>query len=476
MQPIDATLKIGWSTEDITPDGSVSLFGQYYERKSEYVESALTLTACAIESHDGDRSIEQAIMVSIDMLWCTAAMREAFRSRLKKLLPDFNVMKAFVFATHTHSAPEPGTEGEYNEQLLQKMVRAATNAWNTRSHAGISNSLGYVVMGHNRRVQYADGSTEMYGATDRQDFIGLEGPSDSSIDLIFCWDDKRQLKGIICNVPCPAQVTEARYYVSADYWAEVRDGLKKEFGNAVFLLPQCGAAGDLAPRDLPRNYKLTGADMWDVTGARMLGKRLLNEVLSVYRQHDHDIHYHLDFRHVVKNLAIPLRKVPREEFEKASAIVREIRSREPKDPDSPVSAWNRFLQELRDNEQLLAHGPWDNKNSDYGILRKRELAVQQYHDQFKDPYQAEIHILRLGDVALATNPFELFIDYGFAIKGRSRANQTILVQLCNDYADYLPTRRAIDGGGYSGMSTMIGAEGGALLVEQTVEMINQLFD
>jgi hypothetical protein len=41
----------------------------------------------------------------------------------------------------------------------------------------------------------------------------------------------------------------------------------------------------------------------------------------------------------------------------------------------------------------------------------------------------EFHVLRLGDVALATNPFELFLDYGLRMKVRSPAALTLLVQL-----------------------------------------------
>ena len=48
----DGGLKIGWAIEDITPDGPVSLSGQYYERISQYVQSNLKATACAIESKD----------------------------------------------------------------------------------------------------------------------------------------------------------------------------------------------------------------------------------------------------------------------------------------------------------------------------------------------------------------------------------------------------------------------------------------
>ena len=55
-------------------------------------------------------------------------------------------------------------------------------------------------------------------------------------------------------------------------------------------------------------------------------------------------------------------------------------------------------------------------------------------------YKMELHVLRLGDVAIATNPFELFLDYGVQIEGRSPALQTFLIQLAGasrEHAYYL---------------------------------------
>ena len=43
----------------------------------------------------------------------------------------------------------------------------------------------------------------------------------------------------------------------------------------------------------------------------------------------------------------------------------------------------------------------------------------------------------------ATNPFELFLDYGMRIKGRSPALQTFVLQLTTPWCGYLPTERAV---------------------------------
>ena len=54
-------LRFGWNETDITPDGRVSIPGQFYSRISQYVETPLTATALAIESGK-----EQAILCSVD--------------------------------------------------------------------------------------------------------------------------------------------------------------------------------------------------------------------------------------------------------------------------------------------------------------------------------------------------------------------------------------------------------------------------
>ena len=74
------------------------------------------------------------------------------------------------------------------------------------------------------------------------------------------------------------------------------------------------------------------------------------------------------------------------------------------------------------------------------------------------------------------NQFELFTDYGLRIQARSKALQTFIIQ-CAGPGTYLPTEKAVRGGGYSAVvqSSMAGPEGGQILVDRTVELINSLW-
>jgi len=90
---------------------------------------------------------------------------------------------------------------------------------------------------------------------------------------------------------------------------------------------------------------------------------------------------------------------------------------------------------------------------------------------------APVHALRIGDIGLITNPFELFQDYGLRIKTRSPAAQTLVVQLACGRGMYLPSERAIKSGGYGANPVVcaVGPEGGATLVETSLKMLNELF-
>ena len=104
------------------------------------------------------------------------------------------------------------------------------------------------------------------------------------------------------------------------------------------------------------------------------------------------------------------------------------------------------------------------------VLRYRQQQEEQ-------TVQVRSHVVRIGDAALATNPFELFHAYGLRMKARTPARPLMVVQLSNGLGGYLPTQAAIEGGSYSSKaaSTQCGPEGGDRLVEETVRAVCGLF-
>ena len=113
--------------------------------------------------------------------------------------------------------------------------------------------------------------------------------------------------------------------------------------------------------------------------------------------------------------------------------------------------------------------------------RRCRNTLERYETQKKEPTLAmELHVIRLGDVAFATNRFEYFLDFGIRIKARSPATQTFIIQLTADNkgtGTYLPTERAIAGKGYGGgvYDNLVGPEGGQVIVEETVKLLKELW-
>ena len=97
--------------------------------------------------------------------------------------------------------------------------------------------------------------------------------------------------------------------------------------------------------------------------------------------------------------------------------------------------------------------------------------------QTVNTFNGEIHIIRFGDIAIATSPFELFLNYGNKIRARSMAKQTFLIELSCGVENYLPTEKAEKGGHYSAYVSggLTGHEGGDILVRETLTHINDMF-
>ena len=104
--------------------------------------------------------------------------------------------------------------------------------------------------------------------------------------------------------------------------------------------------------------------------------------------------------------------------------------------------------------------------------------MARFEDQeTKNIDEIEVHIIRLGNIAFATNPYKLFLDYGNQMRARSKAKQTFLIQLCCGAKGYLPTEKAEAGSHYSAYvsSGTTGHVGGNMLVRKTVTEINKMF-
>ena len=483
------SISAGWGFADITPKKPVELYGQYYQRTARAVRDPLGVTALALEQ-PASGTAGQAILLSCDQVFVERAVVESLRERLRGALPDFDASRLIVSATHTHCGPtssdplqwwkhDPATLSteEFRVILLQGMEAAAVQAWRGRQPTLAGAAAGYASVGHCRRAVYLDGSAEMYGCTNRPDFVGMESGEDDTVGVLGFWNAEGSLTGLLVNVVCPSQVMEATYVVTADMFGEMRRRLQERYGSHVRVLCQIGAAGDMSPRDLTRPPG-KGPTYWDEEGLVELGARLADAVAGALPEAEASRQDQAVIRHEVRFLQLPIRTVSVAAYAQAAAELAALAAREPPDREDPKSAYRRFVEKTRAQERKPGPGPYDDKNDDFVLMRNLEGLIERFRFQREHgTLPTEVHVLRLGDLALSTSPFELYLEYGLRIRARSPAALTLHAQLSCDELGYLPTARAVTAGGYGALvaNGKIGPEGGQLLVESILEVLRQLF-
>lgn len=475
-------LYVGWAVADITPWQITGVYGQFHHRISKGVLDPLTLTALVMESINETRDAsETSIIISCDLNDMPNFLYERVKESLIKELPEIDSNKVLIAATHIHTGPYLSRFGPYNNPenrifdfpddveglmtpetycdfFVQKVIEAIKEAWENRQISGVSWQLGHATIGHNRRVIYDDGLAMMYGDSDTIHFRGIEGPEDSGIELLYFFDEEDKLTGVVMNVACPAQVVESLEYLTSDYWGNFRKKLKEKYN--IPVLPMCGAAGDQSPRDLVRRSR-GEADMFSIEGVEEIGKRLLNAFEYKLDDAKKSIVKNPMLKHLYKIIPLPYKHVNKKEYEEAKL------------------RYEALVQKYGEgNKPYLTaedYGLFEDFNALYeciGILQNVKYVA-------KNPvYEAKVHIIRLGEIVIASNPFELFTTYGLMMKARSKAQQTFIAQLACDDAGYLPTQDAISRGSYSVCvaAGLVGPEGGQLLVDQTVRYINSLWE
>lgn len=462
---IQGDLFIGWAHTDITPPKKTLLQGQFYTRVSQGMISPLTATALAVEARTKDGGREHAIWLSCDLL--SESFKAELSAKLTGRCPGLDVRKLTINATHTHTAPpmhsgwyeEPQNDPDfmtpdaYRAFLTDRLADAVAQAWNGRAPGAIRRGFGYAVVGRCRRAVYADGTGRMYGQTNQPDFQGLEACDDHTVNFLFTQNPAGILTGLIINLACPSQCDEHLCEFSSDFWHDVRMGLAQRFGSNVHLLPQCAPAGDASPHlMLDQKEEKDLRDRLHLSDKGIIARRILaatDEALATASPPESQA----VMAHHVMTLQLPRLMVTREQYEMEKRIP--------------------FLSEEERQRQ-----PWGFERLwPFGLICD---LIRRFEQQDANPFHpTEVHVIRLGDVVFASNPFELFMDYGARIRGRSRALQTFLVQLADGSGDafYLPTARALAHGHYSALikSNWIGPEGGQQLVDQTVQVIENLF-
>ena len=499
------TVKIGWSRREISTNEPVSIPGQMYIRVSEGIHDPLYVTALCVDGGEGQ---DKVIFLSCDIVTQFGGVLEPLVTKIHEMRPEIPENAVIWNCTHTHSSvtlgktPEKTPDGaaifpgEQTREFFLEMASAAVcEAWDNRAEGGIGYGYGYAVVAHSRRVVYFDeklkhskrsfmtpgGKAVMYGNTNDELFSHYEAGADPFLNLMFTFDKAGKLTGIVVNVPCPSQLSEHFTKLSADYWNEVRQLVAKEYGEDVYVLPQCAAAGDLSPRILhykeaqarrmvlkyglpydvqkctdhaENEYNKVMAERYDIA------ERIMDGIRDVYSWAKKDIAFQVPVRHVYTVMALERRKITDEEKAWCEENLELLKAREP-DPGA-----------MTPEEYRVALSTYNS------AVRRNRAGIERCEDVKKNPtLDMGAHVVQIGDISFATVRFELYMDFMHRLQARSPFIQTFVIELAGaEGGTYLATKRAVESKGYSAsmFCNMVSADGGQQWVENTLTILKDM--
>jgi len=220
------------------------------------------------------------------------------------------------------------------------------------------------------------------------------------------------------------------YLLSADYPGLAERLLEKEFGGMALFVN--GAQGTM---------DIDGLRDRDWEGRERTGQALATAVSETARHitplngatiHGMSITYH-----------IPARKISDEKLTWAEEI----------------------LEQTGGQLQALADGVGD----DYKAKLYKEL-----HDIQDQDIQVEQLCFAIDGTALLSFPGEMFTEIGMAIKKQSPFERTYIVGIANGCIGYVPTRKAIDEGGYAVDTRRVDVRSEEIITEKSLAILNKL--
>ena len=123
---------------------------------------------------------------------------------------------------------------------------------------------------------------------------------------------------------------------------------------------------------------------------------------------------------------------------------------------------------LRAEGNLLSQGP---------VQRSQEAALVRGMKAKSPTVNVEVQAMRIGNVGIASNPAELFCQFGLDIKRGSPWKLTMVVELANGCCGYVATNEAFLGGGYevrTARCSYLSADAGYRIADTSVHLLCQL--
>jgi hypothetical protein len=419
-QPAQPALRAGAFAQNVTPQKfPISVNGGMADRKATSANDPLHARCLVLD----DGKTRLAIVV-VDSCMIPQELTDAAKTLAQKKtgIPATHIM---ISATHTHSAPTvAGVFQSDPDEAYAKFLTEKIAAGIEKAHANLAPAKAAWVVGQepnqvfNRRWKLKDGVANpdpFGGTTDRvrmnppranPNLVEPAGPTDPSVTVLALRtaDDK----------PLALFANYSLHYVgdmpplSADYFGVFAEviGQKLNAGPGFVAMLSNGTSGDVNNI----NFKEPGTKTQPGERSRLVATAVADAAVKALEKAE----YRSEVRLAAQwsSLELGVRKPTADEVKRAEGLLAKAKGRE-----------------LKGVEEIYA---------------RETVLLAKYPEKVKLPVQA----LRVGGLAIATIPCEVFTEIGLSIKKHSPFKPTCVVSLANGYYGYLPTPAHHDLGGY----------------------------
>ncbi|WP_435010989.1 hypothetical protein P12x_002280 [Tundrisphaera lichenicola] len=423
MADISPDFRAGFGEVDITPPKGTPRQGWNSKLVGDSAIDPLFARAAVFERGEGG----PVAILQLDVALVSAADTATIRRKIERdhQIPGGRVM---VAATHNHAGPAMIDEAlPRDEGYITRMVDAASEAVGkalaSREVSEIAPGIAFEWgVAYNRRIRMRDGTSRTHGQFRDPLALGYEGPIDPEVGVLAVRGKDGSIRGALVSFTCHPTHHGGDSFFSAGYPGVIARELKAR-GIPVTLFLQ-GAAGNIA-------YD-------DPAGGPGRSKEAIGEALA------------LD---VMKSLEKPSWTTPGS----VSAVSRSVTVR------------YRDVNE----DDIRGKRPGTQRFGEAGYYERKIPPLVAMIREKKEE-STEVQVIRLGDLAFASQPSESFVEHGLRIKEETWPVRTFVVGYANGMLGYLPTEDAFPRGGYEctfGPPSQMAPDTGRILADAAIELI-----